>query len=228
MLKTISVQNSVSMCKQLFTCLLFIIPHFLKAQSQLHFKQQKHRTVSIIGGYQFISNKASLNSNLTSNNFTSLSTPHFLFGIEIGGVAKKNILKTEFFSTGQFVSKNIHQSTLVTSGVSFKYGRDILDHADRTFLYPFAGYNLFVCRLYGQSGDTKKLNATKIDFGLVTGIGFKYFFKRDIMSFFSSIDFSSGLTLNLIKGKWKNEGSQYLAGTKTLQPLYFFTAAIGF
>ncbi len=223
-----NIQISKPMLLKLYVAFLFFIIPLSNMKAQSVFKQEKHRFFNFIAGFQSMPGATRLNDRLTSNNFTNVLTPHFIFGIEYGGVRKKNLVKMKFSSTGLFVGKNSQHSRIRTNSISFKYGRDILSKAERTYLYPFVGYNLFTYNLLGNSPDGKKLNATKIDFDFVTGIGLKHFFKKDLLGLFNNIDLNAGISMPVITGRWRQKGSEYLVGLYKLESVFDFTASIGF
>lgn len=213
---------------KLYVAFLFFVVPLSNMQAQSSFKQEKHRFFNFIAGFRSMPGAARLNDRLTSNNFTNVSTPHFIFGIEYGSVVKKNILKMKFSNTGLFVGKNSLHSRIRTGSISLKYGRDILSKAERTYLYPFVGYNVFIYNLLGNSPDGKKLNAAKTDFDFVTGIGLKHFFKKDLIGLFNNIDFNADISMPVITGRWRQKGSEYLVGMYKLKSVFDFTASIGF
>ncbi|HEY5463844.1 MAG TPA: hypothetical protein VIJ95_11355 [Hanamia sp.] len=212
---------------KLFFAFLIILS-FNKTQAQSSFKQEKHRFYNIVSGYSLIPATIKLNDRLTANNFPNLVSPHYIFGLDYGGVTKRGIVESEISVTGGFVGKGLSYSLLRTENISLTYGRDILPKAERTYFYPFLGYNLHSYVLLGKSSDKETLDGSKIDFDIITGLGLKCFFKRDLIGAFSNIALNAGISIPTITGKWTQTGSQYLVGIYRLQSVFDFTASLGF
>lgn len=212
----------------LLASFLIVILSLNNLQAQLNLKQKKNFSFNIKVGYQSFSNTEALDKALTANNFTTVATPHSIVAIEFAGMAKKNIIKTQFGAgNGLFVKKS-GRPTLRTSSVSILYGRDILSEAERTYLYPFAGVRMLRYSLPGESSDGKSLKAKKDNYDIPVGIGLKHYFKSEVLYVFNNIDFNAAFTLPVVNGKWKDDGAEYVTGTYKLKPTFYFTAAIGF
>ena len=217
--------------KLLFVYLILFLS--IKTEAQSGFKQEKHQFNNFVGGYQFMPGNSKLNDRLSLNGFPDLLSPQFIFGFEYGVVYKKRIVKMKFSATGIFVGKSSKYSLVRTSDICFKYGHDILPKSERTYLYPFVGYNLIFRNLLAtnskdSTGFSQKLDATKIDFDLVTGLGLKQFFKKDFIGFLTNVDINAGISIPVITDKWRNTGSQFLYGMYRLQSVFDFTASLGF
>lgn len=222
--------KTVSMTLQILKTffVFFTVLSFNKTEGQSTFKGEKHSFYNIISGYSLIQGTSKLNNRIVANNFPDLATPHYTFGINYGSVVKKRIVEMQFNNTGVFVSKGLSYSLLRSSNISFKYGRDILSKAEYTYFYPFVGYDVHTYDLMGKSVNKEQLDASKSDFDIISGLGLKWFFRRDLIGAFSNIALNAGISIPTFTGKWRQAGSQYLVGMYKLPVGFDFTGSIGF
>ena len=200
---------------------------FENGTGQADYKQNETFSFNLLIGHQSFFNSAHLDEKLLANNFTKVSAPNLSFGIEFAAVGKKDVLKTQMRGTGLFVNDDTKEATLSSTTISLEYGRDLLRSKDKTFLYPFIGFRWFDHTLIGHSTDGKKLDAWKINFDFLFGIGLKQFLNSDLRGVFNDLDLSMGASLPVINGRWKEDGAEYVAGTFKLKSTWFLTFTIG-
>ena len=198
-----------------------------KGYCQSNFKGKETFSFNLLVGYQSFFNPDDLNSKLTNNNFTKVRIPNLSLGGEFAVVGGKEVLKFQFRGTGLFAKESVQDATLQSMTISLLYGRDVLKSQDKTFLYPFVGFRMFDHTLLGQSTDGKKLNAWKVNFDFLAGVGLKQFLNADLKGIFNNIDINAGASLPAINGKWKKDGSEYVTGAYKLKPTYYLVFTIG-
>lgn len=206
---------------------IFILCIHINVMPQSEFKKAETFSLNLLSGYQSIYNKDDINKSLIANNFTALATPSFSVGLELAVCGGKELLKAQFRFSGLFIKENVQESSLITTTAALQYGRDLLVKKEKTYLYPFIGIRMFDNSILGNSSDGKKMDAWKINFDFMAGIGLKQFLNYSLKGVFNNFDISSGISVPAINGRWKKEGAEYITGTFKIKPTWYITFTIG-
>lgn len=221
----IVVRNQFSMFRTLFLAFIFLTIN--KIYAQPGFKKNSYFSFNLIAGYQSFPHPGDLDRQLKANNFTDVSLSHIAYGIEMAIAAKKNIFKYQLKGTNAFTKRNSIPSKLRSTELGLMYGRDILFKSDRSYIYPFIGFELFGYNLLGQSSDGKRLNSHKTSYGVLFGLGLKQFLNDNLEGLLNNIDLNTCLTLPIANAKWQKEGSLYVTETFKAEPTFNVTLSIG-
>ena len=197
---------------------------------QTNYKETEEMSFNLLVGYQSFPAQTDIDTKLLANSFTKLNNSPFTLGLEFSAIGQKAILKTQFRGTSLFTSKKVQEMTNQSASLSIQYGYDLLPHAPKTFLYPFAGIRYFNWAIFGKSSTGTKLSADRNLFDAVAGIGLRQFLNDDLHGFFNNIDINFGTSFPMTSGNWKgydHTDVSFIHGTMKNKMTYFITLTIG-